>query len=102
MLSISEKFVDYACAVKERLAAEGLRVTVDNSDQRVNAKIKVGAQQKIPYLLIVGGRDAEAGTVSVRQRGVGDLGAVDLDRFISDIAAEVSERRLPTVNEEDN
>ncbi|PCJ12170.1 MAG: threonine--tRNA ligase [Planctomycetota bacterium] len=102
VLSISEKFVDYACAVKERLAAEGLRVTVDNSDERVNAKIKVGAQQKIPYLLIVGGRDAEAGTVSVRQRGVGDLGAVDLDRFISDITAEVSERRLPTVNEEDN
>ncbi len=102
VLSISEKFVDYACAVKERLAAEGLRVTVDNSDERVNAKIKVGAQQKIPFLLIVGGRDAEAGTVSVRQRGVGDLGAVDLDRFISDITAEVSERRLPTVNEEDN
>ena len=57
---------------------------------------------EVESLLIVGGRDAEAGTVSVRQRGVGDLGAVDLDRFISDITAEVSERRLPTVNEEDN
>ncbi|MGE4633136.1 MAG: threonine--tRNA ligase [Planctomycetota bacterium] len=102
VLSVSEKHVDYACSVKERIAAAGFRVTVDNSDDRVGAKIKVGAEQKIPYLLVVGGRDAEAGTVSVRQRGVGDLGAVDLDQFINDIGIEVSERRLPTMNEEDH
>ena len=95
VLSISEKYVDYACTVKERLLAAGLRVTVDNSDERVNAKIKVGAELKIPYLLVVGGRDADAGTVSVRKRGVGDLGAVDLDGFISDICTEVEDRSLP-------
>ncbi len=95
VLSISEKFVDYACHVKDRLQEQGLRVTVDNSDDRVNAKIKVGVEQKIPYLLIVGGRDVEAGTVSVRKRGEGDLGAVDLDRFVAQISSEVEQRQLP-------
>ena len=55
----------------------------------------MGADEKIPYLLIVGGKDAEAGTVSVRQRGVGDLGAIPLQSFLDQINTEISEKRLP-------
>ena len=67
--------------------------TLDTSDERVNAKIKVGAEMKIPYLVVVGGRDEEAGTVSVRKRGVGDIGATPLEEFAAEVESEARERR---------
>ena len=73
---------------------------MDDSNERVNAKIKVGAEGENPYLLIVGGKDAEAGTVSVRQGGVGDLGAIPLDTFMQQIRADISEKKLPPRVEE--
>ncbi|MGB1397542.1 MAG: His/Gly/Thr/Pro-type tRNA ligase C-terminal domain-containing protein, partial [Planctomycetota bacterium] len=100
VLPISEKHVDYGQLVYSTLKNSGIRATMDDSNERVNAKIKVGAEEKIPYLLIVGGKDAEAGTVSVRQRGVGDLGAIPLDTFMQQIRAEISEKKLPPRVEE--
>ncbi len=100
VLPISEKHVDYGQLVYSTLKNSGIRVTMDDSNERVNAKIKVGAEEKIPYLLIVGGKDAEAGTVSVRQRGVGDLGAIPLDTFMQQIRADISEKKLPPRVEE--
>ncbi|MGB1071473.1 MAG: His/Gly/Thr/Pro-type tRNA ligase C-terminal domain-containing protein, partial [Planctomycetota bacterium] len=100
VLPISEKHVDYGQLVYSTLKNSGIRVTMDDSNERVNAKIKVGAEEKTPYLLIVGGKDAEAGTVSVRQRGVGDLGAIPLDTFMQQIRADISEKKLPPRVEE--
>ncbi len=93
VLSVSEKFSDYAKSVHARLFAAGIRTTLDGSNERVNAKIKIGAELKIPYLVVVGGRDEEGGTVSVRKRGVGDIGAQPLEEFVTAIEAEVRERR---------
>ncbi len=98
VLPISDKFLDYAQEVQGRLLDEGLRVGIDRSDERIQAKIKIGTEERVPYLLIVGGKDKDAGTVSVRRRGKGDEGAQPLEAFIASILAEVRERRLDTAN----
>jgi len=100
VLPISEKHVDYARSIVDRLAAHSIRVTIDDSDDRVNAKIKVGADERIPYLLVVGGRDEESGAVSVRQRGIGDRGAIPFEAFLEELLSEVRERKLPAVGED--
>ena len=94
VLPISEKFVDYANEVNGLLRERGLRSSVDDSDERVQAKIKIGSEMKVPYLLIVGGRDRDNRTVSVRLHGKGDIGAVPLAEFVETIVTEVAERSL--------
>jgi threonyl-tRNA synthetase len=93
VLPISDKFVDYAQQVAGELKGAGLRVTVDEGNERLNAKIKAAQEDKVPYMLVVGGKDAEAGTVSVRHRSEGDRGAVPLAEFKQRIVAERDERR---------
>ncbi len=68
MLPISDKFNAYGQAVLARLKDAGFRATIDTSASRVNGKIKVAQDDKVPYMLVVGGKDADAGTVSVRHR----------------------------------
>ncbi|QNN24799.1 threonine--tRNA ligase [Planctomycetales bacterium ZRK34] len=97
VLPISEKFAGYAEQVVAGLKAAGLRTTLDNSNERVNAKIKVAQEQKVPYMLIVGGKDEAAGTVSVRERAAGDLGAIPLTQFIEQAKAEVESHGRQTV-----
>jgi threonyl-tRNA synthetase len=93
VLPISEKSADYAAAVVEKLKAAGVRVTLDDSNERVQAKIKHGSEMKIPYLLVVGPRDAEAGTVSVRAFGIEkDLGAMGVDELVEGIRREIAGR----------
>jgi len=91
VMPISDKFMDYAAKVRDALKAAGVRVTIDDSSERVNAKIRAGQEMKIPYMLIVGGRDAEVGTVSVRAREAdrGELGAMPLDAFVEQVRAEI-------------
>jgi len=97
ILPISEKFTDYAEQVQTELQAAGLRVTIDDSSQRVQAKIRVAQEEKIPYMLIVGGKDKDAGTVSVRERAAGDLGALPLGDFVEQARREVETRGEQTV-----
>lgn len=92
VLPISDKFVGYAKEVSRALSSEGLRVHIDDANERVNAKIKVAQDDKVPYMLVVGGRDAEAGTVSVRDRSRGDLGPIQLPEFIRSVQVELSTR----------
>src|SRR5690606_34765415 len=94
VLPISDKFLDYAQSVIDALKAERFRATVDAGNDRLNAKIAVAQQDKVPYMLVVGGKDAEAGTVSVRHRTAGDRGAVPLKQFLDELRAERDERRL--------
>ena len=98
VLPISEKSNDYAGEVHSALLGAGVRATLDESDERIQAKIKVGADEKVPYLLIVGPRDAEKREVSVRTRGIQDnLGAVPLDEFVERMAQESPDRGATSV-----
>ena len=94
VLPISDKFNAYAARVAGELKGKGLRVTTDTSSSRVNGKVKAAQEMKVPYMLVVGGKDEQAGTVSVRHRTDGDRGAVPLDQFVADAVAERDERRL--------
>ncbi len=100
VLPISEKSNDYAHEVMSALHAIGIRSTLDDHDQRVQAKIKNGSEMKIPYLLVVGPRDAENRAVSVRAFGIEkDLGSMPLDEFISAIGEEYRTKGRSTVRE---
>ncbi|MEM1353459.1 MAG: threonine--tRNA ligase [Planctomycetota bacterium] len=88
ILPVSEKFLGYAEQVEARLKQERFRVSVDRGNDRLGGKIKSAEEDKLPYMLVVGGKDAEAGTVSVRHCDQGDLGAVGLEDFIENILRE--------------
>jgi threonyl-tRNA synthetase len=93
VLPVSEKSAEYATQVHDALIGSGRRTVLDDSNERLQARIRIAAEEKIPYLLIVGPRDADAGTVSVRARGIErDLGAVPLDTFVAALADEVKDR----------
>ncbi len=85
VLPITDRHMEYAQKVKDRLAAEGLRVTLDERSEKVNLKIRDAQLQKIPYMLVVGDREAESGTVSVRNRKHADQGAQSVDEFLANI-----------------
>ncbi len=93
VLPISDKSNDYADRVLSALKAAGVRASTDTGNERVQAKIKFAAEARIPYLLVVGPRDAENGTVSVRVRGTDkDSGAMPLDAFVAGIKQEIDSR----------
>ena len=88
VLPVSEKFLDYAEAVHAALRGSGIRSEIDHTPERVQAKIRNAQEMKIPYMLVVGGRDRDAGTVSVRCRTRADLGAMPLEQFIDQARRE--------------
>jgi threonyl-tRNA synthetase len=90
VLPITDKQTEYAREVARRLEAAGVRVSVDDRNEKVNLKIREAQLQKVPYMLVVGGREAEAGQVSVRHRKHGDLGPAAVEDFMGKIAAEIS------------
>ncbi|MFK7959829.1 MAG: threonine--tRNA ligase [Phycisphaerales bacterium] len=93
VLSISEKSADYAERVHDRLAAAGVRSVLDTGDERIQGKIRVAADMKVPYLFVVGPRDAEHDAVSVRARGLTkDLGQAGLDEAVAGLVEEVRTR----------
>src|SRR6202522_1498441 len=92
VLPLSEKFQDYAKQVLEKLKAAGFRAHLDDRNEKLQAKIRDAQLEKIPYMLVVGGREAEAGTVGVRHRTKGDQGAKPLDEFIAALRSEVDSR----------
>jgi len=93
VLPISEKSNEYAHRVAGELRARGVRVGVDDGNERVQGKIKVAAEMKVPYMAVVGPRDAEHGTVSVRVRGQEkDAGAMGLGAFVDGVAGEIAGR----------
>jgi threonyl-tRNA synthetase len=94
ILPITDKQHDYAERVAERLRAADLRVSVDRRPEKIGARIRDAQLAKLPYMLVVGGREADAGLVAVRARGVGDLGTMPLDAFRDRIKQEEAERRL--------
>jgi threonyl-tRNA synthetase len=84
VLPISERHADYAKQVRTQLEAAGIRADVDNRNEKVNLKIREAQLQKIPYMLVVGDREAENGQVSVRNRKHGDRGSKAVAEFIAE------------------
>ena len=82
VLPITAKQMDYAKKIKEQLLEQDVRVGVDSENEKLGAKIRKAQMEKVPFMLIVGGRDEEAGNVSVRSRDKGDLGAMKLEAFM--------------------
>ena len=80
-LPVTERAVDYCKALAKNLELESYRVTVDARNEKIGKKIREGQMEKIPYMLVVGDRDMENGTVSPRHRAEGDLGAMDFADF---------------------
>ncbi|MEQ9617385.1 MAG: threonine--tRNA ligase [Phycisphaerales bacterium] len=100
VLPVSEKSNEYAQAVTAKLLDAGLRATCDLANERVQAKIKVASDERLPYLAVVGPRDEENGVVSVRARGIQkDLGAMPLDEFVNLLSREHRTRGEATLRE---
>jgi threonyl-tRNA synthetase len=92
VIPVADRHLDYAREVQERLAGEGFRVEVDDSANSMQKKIRENARQKVPYLLIVGDREAESGTVNVRARGEKAQEALEVGKFAARMRAEVAAR----------
>ena len=92
VIPIADRHIDYAQTVAERMKASGIRVTVNETSERMNAKIRDAQLQKIPYMLVIGDREQEANAVAVRLRSGEDLGATQVDEVIQRISTQVEEK----------
>jgi len=93
LIPIADRHAEYCKQVQTRLAAEGLRVEIDSSFERMNAKIRNAQMQKIPYMLVVGDREQEQGAVAVRLRSGEDLKTKSVDDFIAIAKQAVEEKK---------
>jgi threonyl-tRNA synthetase len=92
VLPISEKFAVYARSVHDRLRDARIRSELDDRNEKLGYRIREAQLRKVPYMLVCGAREAEAGTVSLRHRTGEDLGAVPVDRVLADLSREIASR----------
>lgn len=102
VLSVSEKSEEYARKIEQQLISAGLRITGDYRSEKLGAKIRDGRLDMLPYMLIVGPRDAENATVSVRDRVEGDLGAMPVAQAIARFQKEVDQKTVRQVFKNDS
>jgi threonyl-tRNA synthetase len=96
IIPVSDKFADYARALNVRLLDAGLRSEVNFGSDRVGYKIRAASLQKLPYIAVVGEREAESGGLNIRSRDRGELGAMSVEAFFEQIEKE---RYAPTPTE---
>ena len=94
LLAVADRHLDYVYEIKKVLEAEGLRVEVDSRSEKIGYKIREAQLEKVPYMFIVGDKDIEANTVSVRHRKEGDLGAMKLEEFIAMAKEEIDSKTI--------
>jgi threonyl-tRNA synthetase len=92
VLPISEKHAEYGRQVHARLRQARIRVELDDRNEKLGYRVRDAQVRKVPYVLVVGEREAQNGTASVRARGGADLGALPVDRVLADLAAEIASR----------
>jgi threonyl-tRNA synthetase len=92
ILTISDKFNDYAKDVLQKLKKADIRVEIDDRSEKIGRKIRDTELMKVPYMLVIGEKEANEGKVSIRRQGKGDLGAKEVALFIEEIVAEIEER----------
>ena len=88
VLTVSDKSEEYGRAIAAQLTAKGFRIEADYSGDKLGAKIRNARTMRRPYMLVVGPKDAEGGTVSVRSHTKGELGAMPVDQFVAMLEAE--------------
>ncbi|MCI5698991.1 MAG: threonine--tRNA ligase [Lachnospiraceae bacterium] len=101
ILPISDKFKDYAEQVLSQLKAAGIRASVDSRSEKIGYKIRQSRLEKVPYMLVVGAKEQEEGSVSVRSRFLGDEGSKNLDEFIAAIKKEIDTKEIRKVEVEE-
>ena len=94
VLPIAEAHYDYANKVKEALEARGVRVELDERNEKIGYKIREAQMEKVPYMFVVGEKEKEAGQVAIRKRKDGDIGTKNLDEAINMIVKEIEEKSL--------
>lgn len=92
VMPITDKQREYAKEVNDKLEKLGFRTKLDDRNEKIGYKIREAQMQKVPFMLVIGEKEAEAGTVAVRQRGQGDLGAMPLDEFIAKLQHDVDNK----------
>ena len=90
LLPIADRHLDYANEVKAKLEAVGMRVELDDRNEKIGYKIREARIQRVPYMLVMGDSEVESGTLSVRSRKEGDLGAKSVDEFITNALVEIN------------
>ena len=93
VIPVSEKSMDYATGVYEKLKAAGIRTELDHKDEKVGYKIRQAQLEKVPYMLVIGDREAEADAVSVRSRSEGDIGVMKVEEFLAKALAEIAGKK---------
>ena len=92
VLPLSERLQDKAAGVMQRLRDAGLRASLDTRNEKIGYKIREAQMQKIPYMLVIGDREAESGSVSVRSHKEGDLGVMPEAEFLAKALKEVADK----------
>lgn len=92
LLSITDRAADYCKAYAERLRAAGIRVTVDDRQEKIGYKIREARNERIPYMLVAGDQEVQDGTFAVRKRGEGDTGSMSADEFLNLVVGQVREK----------
>ena len=95
ILPISEKHLEYARSVMEKLKNENIRVEIDERSETLGAKIRDAQMEKVSYMAIVGDKEIENQSISVRARAGKDLGSQKIEDFTSNIKVEIGEKKLP-------
>ncbi|TWI85087.1 threonyl-tRNA synthetase [Lacibacter cauensis] len=93
ILPISDKFMDYAKTLRDKLKKADIRAEIDDRSEKIGKKIRDTELAKVPYMLVVGEKEMNEGKVAVRKQGKGDAGVVDADEFVAAAALEISERK---------
>lgn len=100
ILPISDKFVDYAYEVQKELKKLGMRVNVDARAEKIGFKIREAQLEKVPYMLVIGEKEVENNTLSVRSRDLGDLGSMKKEEVIEKFVKEIEEKKIITAKED--
>ena len=94
LLPITDRAAEYADQVAAQLDGAGYRVEVDHRNEKIGKKIREAQLEKVPYMLVIGDKEAEAGTVSVRHRADGDLGVMSMDAFTAKLKEDVDTKAI--------
>lgn len=92
VLTVASRHAEYAADTAHQLEQEGIRVTIDDRNERVGYKIREGEVEKVPYLLVIGDKEVDSEMVSVRKRGAGDQGSLPLQEFMANIKEEIDQK----------
>ena len=94
VLPISDKVADFAENVRKALAAKCVRVTLDDAPDKIGAKIRNARLDRVPYMVVVGQREAEQGLVSIRHRELDVVGTMSVEEFVAAVTSEIEQRLI--------